>query len=517
MRKPFLRVAALLLCVMIAAAFTGCAGTQPVETLSPGSSISVAIVEATPQNSFAAQTTQAVPPKYIFLFIGDGMSFAQVHAAQVYMGASAGEISQWPLSFTQFPVTGSATTYDATSFIPDSAAAATAMACGIKTKSHILGMKADGETPVPNITELLKADGKKTGIVTSVTLNHATPAAFYAHVATRTQYYEIARQMSESEVDYFGGGSLSEPRGSDNDQTDAFTLLADNGYTIADTAQEIEALDGASGKVYAVSPTLDSTGTLPLAIDAQEEDWVLADFVQTGIDVLDNENGFFMMCEGGEIDWACHANDAAAAIKEVLSFADAVQVAVDFAEQHPDETLIVVTADHETGGMTIGNASGGYGVHFDMLGAQRMSYRAFGAAFADMKTANPALTLEDMLPIIRNNFGLVTPRDAAQAASAAFVLTDAEYAQLKTAFSESMKPKAQRADTPETRLLYGGYDPLTATITHILDNKAGVGWTSYAHTGAPVPVYAMGAGAEQFVGSYDNTELFLKLVFVCGL
>ena len=515
MRNPFCKIAVLFLCVMIAiSAIPGCAATQPAQTISPGVATPAATVDAAPLDFSAVETTGV--PKYIFLFIGDGMSFVQVHAAQVYMGSSAGEISQWPLCFTQFPATGSAITYDATSFIPDSAAAVTAMACGIKTQSHVLGMESDAQTTVTNIAEMLKADGKKIGIVTSVTLNHATPAGFYAHVASRTQYYEIARQMSESDVDYFGGGSLSEPRGSGNDQTDAFTLLEDNGYTIADTAQAIEALDGSSGKVYAISPELDA-GVLPYAIDAPQGDWALADFVKTGIDVLDNENGFFMMCEGGEIDWACHANDAATAVKEVLSFADAVQVAVGFAEQHPDETLIIVTGDHETGGMTIGNASGGYGVRFDMLGAQRMSYRAFGAALADMKEANPALTLEDMLPFIRDQFGLVAPGGEAQAASAAYVLTSEEYAQLKTAFSESMKPKAQRTDTPETRLLYGGYDPLTVTITHILDNKAGVGWTTFVHTGAPVPVYAMGAGAELFVGSYDNTDIFDKLAKACGL
>lgn len=515
MKVKLARIAALLLCVMLAAVLVGCSATQPAETKS---SSPAATTATAPTGSITVEfpATQSTP-KYIFLFIGDGMSFAQVHAAQVYMGASAGEISQWPLCFTQFPCTGSATTYDAESFIPDSAAAGTAMSCGIKTKAHVLGMEADEETPVTNITEMLKADGKKIGIVTSVTLNHATPAAFYAHIPSRTQYYDIACQMAESGVDYFGGGSLSEPRGSKNDQTDAFTLLQNNGYVIADTAQEIEALDSSSGKAYAISPQPDSTGTLPYAIDAQQEDMTLADFVRTGIRVIDNDNGFFMMCEGGQIDWACHSNDAAAAVKEVMAFADAVQAAVDFAMQHPDETLIIVTGDHETGGMTLGNTAGEYSVHFDMLGAQRMSYRAFGTAFTEMRKDNPNLTLEAMLPFIRDNFGLAAPGSAADNAGTAYVMTDAEYAQLKTAFAESMKPKAQRTDTEETRLLYGGYDPLTVTITHILDNKAGVGWTSFVHTAAPVPVYAMGAGSQLFVGSYDNTDIFDKLVAACGL
>jgi len=226
-----------------------------------------------------------------------------------------------------------------------------------------------------------------------------------------------------------------------------------------------------------------------------------------------------MMCESGKIDWACHANDALSTITDTLAFEKAIQVAVDFADKHPDDTLILVTGDHETGGMTIGYAATGYNTAFDILGRQKMSYIAFDSLITDMKKNNPKLTLNDVLPVIKENFGLLAPSDpdAKIEANKAYTLTDYEFEKLESGFAESMKPTDKRTKNPETDLLYSTYDPLSVTLTHIINNKAGIGWTSYAHTGTPVPVYAMGVGAEQFGGSYDNTDIFKKLISVCGL
>jgi len=153
----------------------------------------------------------------------------------------------------------------------------------------------------------------------------------------------------------------------DGTREDAYGIIESRGYAIADTKEEILALDASYGKVYALTPEVQDSGAMPYAIDASEGGLKLADFVKKGIDVLDNEKGFFMMCESGKIDWACHANDAMTTITEVLDFAEAVQVAFDFAEERPDETLILVTGDHETGGMTIGYAATGYNTAFDIL------------------------------------------------------------------------------------------------------------------------------------------------------
>ena len=468
-----------------------------------------------------AATPQAQNPKYIFLFVGDGMSHVQINAAQVMRGNNTpGEVALDSLNFTQFPHVGIVTTQDATSFCPDSASTATSLSSGIKTHSGVIGMEIDKTTKTTSITEQLKAKGMKIGIISSVTINHATPAAFYAHVPSRNDYYGIAMQLADSGFDYFAGGTVANATGTkDAPKQDAFEVIKSKGYTVVNTAKDIRALNASSGKVYAVSPRLQDDGAIPYTMDQTADDVTLAEFVQKGIDVLDNEKGFFMMAESGKVDWACHANDAISTITDVLGFEKAIQAAVDFAKKHPEETLILVTGDHETGGMTIGYAATGYNTAFSILNRQKMSYVAFDEFMGHMKSRNPNLALSDVLPIIENNFGLIAPNDsdASKEENAAFVLTTFEYKKLADAFAESMKPENQREEGEVAALLYGGYDPLSVTLTHILNNKAGIGWTSYAHTGTPVPVFAMGAGSETFAGSYDNTDVYKKLVAVSGL
>jgi alkaline phosphatase len=509
----------VLFCIAAVLLFSGCA--QTAQAVQPSSKAAPAPTQAALQNESVPAADAAVhTPKYVFVFIGDGMSHVQVNAAQVYNGNNtSGEVATKNLNFTQFPVAGVATTYDSTSFCPDSASTATAISCGVKTHSGVLGLCVDKTTVPQNITEMLKADGKKIGIVSSVTINHATPAAFYAHIASRNDYYEIAVQMAKSGFDYFGGGSVNEAWGKDKNRFSIYSMLGSEGYTVADTKEEILALNSESGKVYAVNPVLQDSGAMPYTIDTKSGDLTLADYVSKGIDVLDNESGFFMMCESGKIDWACHANDALSTITDTLGFEDAIQVAIDFAGAHPDETLILVTGDHETGGMTIGYAATGYNTAFDILNKQKMSYVAFDSLIGEMKKSDPELAFDKVMPVIKENFGLIAPEDpdAAAEANKNYVLTESEYAKLKAAFVETMKPKAERSTASEAQLLYGGYEPLSVTLTHIINNKAGIGWTSYAHTGTPVPVYATGAGAEAFNGSYDNTDIFKKLVEVCGL
>lgn len=514
-RTLFTTAAGLVLTLGLLAGCSAPVATA-AETVAPSSAPTAAPVVA--QNTAVSTTAKA--PKYVFLFIGDGMSHVQINAAQVLLGDNKpGEVAVKSLNFTQFPVAGVATTYDSTSFCPDSASTATALSCGVKTHSGVLGLNVDKKTKPVSITELLKADGKKIGIVSSVTINHATPAAFYAHIASRNDYYEIALQMAAGDFDYYGGGTISQANGKDSDRQSLYDVLKMCNYTVADTKEAILALNSNSPKVYAVSPVTQDSGALPYAIDEKEGDLTLKDFVQKGIDVLDNDNGFFMMCESGKIDWACHANDAMAAITDVVAFQDSIQVAVDFANAHPDETLILVTGDHETGGMTIGYAATGYNTAFDILSRQKMSYVAFDSLISSMKKQNPKLTFADVYPVIKENLGLIAPNDADAAIeeNKSFVMTDYEYQKLLDGFKQSMLPAEKRTTDAEASLLYGTYDPLSVTLTHILNNKAGIGWTSYAHTGTPVPVYAMGVGAEVFGGSYDNTDIFKKLVEVCQI
>ena len=443
-------------------------------------------------------------PKYVFMFIGDGMSSPQVNSAQVFNGCNeSGLIDLKELTFTQFPVVGIQYTQDATSFAPDSASTATSLSSGFKTHSGVIGMGIDKTTKGTTIAEMLRDKGWKIGIVSTVTINHATPAAYYAHVASRNDYYEIGLQMAASDFDYFGGGSVNQ---ADNGDKSIYEVLEDNGYLVTNDRDTILSLNSDSGKVYAYSPVLQDDGAMMYALDAEDDQLQLKDFVRKGIDVLDNETGFFMMVESGKIDWAGHANDALANIYDTLAFDEAIQVAVEFAKQHPEETLIVVTGDHETGGMTIGYAATGYDTAFDILRNQKCSFVAFDEMVAE-RTAAGDFSFDVLMDMVEENFGLVAPGESAE--GEALVMNDYEYARLQKAYDDAM---SGNVDGYEESLLYGGYNPISVTLTHIINNKAGIGWTSYAHTGLPVPVYAYGEGAEAFIGSYDNTQVALRLM-----
>ena len=459
------------------------------------------------QSRISAQTENA-SPKYVFMFIGDGMSSPQTNAAQIYNGDNtSGVVELEKLTFTQFPVVGLQYTQDSTSFCPDSASTATSLSSGFKTHSGVIGMGVDKVTAGETIAEKVKEQlGWKVGIISSVTLNHATPAAYYAHIASRNDYFEIGQQMAASGFDYFAGGSLLE-----NEDGSLYEILEDAGYLVTDDRDTILSLNSDSGKVYAVSPNLQDDGAMRYAIDQEAEDLSLADFVRKGIDVLYNETGFFMMCESGKVDWAGHANDAVANMSDTVALDEAVEVALEFAFAHPDETLIIVTGDHETGGMTIGYAATGYNTAFNLLRNQKMSYVAFDELIAAEKEAG-TLTFSRLMEMVEDAFGLTAP--GTQNDVEALVMNEYEYAKLQKAYEDD---RTGNTDGYEESLLYGGYNPISVTLTHIINNKAGIGWTSYAHTGLPVPVYAYGEGAEAFSGSYDNTEVAHKLFALCDV
>ena len=459
------------------------------------------------QSAVSAYTTDA-SPKYVFMFIGDGMSSPQTNAAQVYNGNNvSGAIELEKLTFTQFPVVGLQYTQDSTSFCPDSASTATSLSSGFKTHSGVIGMGVDKVTAGETIAEKVKQQlGWKVGIISSVTLNHATPAAYYAHIASRNDYYEIGEQMAASGFDYFAGGSLLE-----NDGEALYEVLEDAGYTVTSDRDTILSLNADSGKVYAVSPELQDDGAMKYALDMDEDDITLAEFVRKGIDVLYNEKGFFLMCEGGKIDWAGHANDAVANISDTIALDEAVEVALEFAFLHPDETLIIVTGDHETGGMTIGYAATGYDTAFDIMKNQKMSFVAFDEYVAKEKAAG-TFDFDRLMEMVEDEFGLTAPGTDNDVP--ALVMNEYEYARLQKAYEDD---RTGNTDGYEESLLYGGYNPISITLTHIINNKAGIGWTSYAHTGLPVPVYAFGEGAEVFGGAYDNTEVAKKLFALCDV
>ena len=283
----------------------------------------------------SVQTQEAKIPKYVFLFIGDGMSYPQFQAASDYLGALADTGSDdildgnVPLTFMNFPVAGSAVTYDSSSFCPDSASTATSLSTGYKTYSGTINMDETATVSYETISEKLHAQlGWKVGVISSVNLNHATPAAFYAHQAKRSNYYEIGQELVASNFEYFAGGGLLKPTGPDKDKTSLYDLAADAGYKVVMTQAEAEAVTSADGKVLIIDEHLADSDAFAYENDRADGNWALSDYVKKGIEVLDNDTGFFLMVEGGKIDWACHANDAGSTIADTIALSDAVEEAV---------------------------------------------------------------------------------------------------------------------------------------------------------------------------------------------
>lgn len=455
------------------------------------------------------------PPKYVFLFIGDGMSYSQIQSASYYLGALENnrKVKDKNLSFMEFPVIGNAKNYNKTSFITDSASAATAIATGHKTSSGTINMNESFTKKYETIAEKMKKQlGYKIGILTSVNINHATPAGFYAHQDSRENYYEIGKELTESGFDFFAGGAFIQPTGKKENQKSLYDLAKESGYQVIKTQEEAKKLKREDGKALIVAETLADSDSMNYQIDARDDEWKLADYVQKGIEVLENDTGFFMMVEGGKIDWACHANDARASISDTIALSDAVKQALKFYEKHPDETLILVTADHETGGLSIGSAGTNYDTFLKNLQKQKISFAKFNQEYVS-KYKEDKTDFNTVLKDIKDNFGLVTSDDADAVKDLTIVLSEYELNLLKEAYERTLSvgTAKQKDMSQEEYELYGTCEPLTVTVTHLLDNKSGLSFNSYSHTGLPVPVYAMGKGAQQFEGYFDNTDIFKKL------
>jgi alkaline phosphatase len=472
----------------------------------------------------AASVAIADSPKYIFFFLGDGMSSSQIQAAEAYLttinGGDANRAADLleeenRLNLSKLPVLGMQTTYDAYALMTDSASSATAFACGAKTQSGVIGMDAAKTKSYKSVAQLAKEQGKRVGVISSVSLDHATPAAYYASIPSRGNMNDIGAQMAQSGYDFFGGGGLAKPLGT----YDVWTMLSENGYTVLNDRDAILALkQSPRDKVVCINPWLQDSAAMPYAIDRPDTNLSLAEMTEVAISVLHakedkpgkdkpqnrqnqrrgGDDGFFLMVEGGKIDWACHANDAMATIGDVLDFDEAIGKALDFYRRYPHQTLIVVTGDHETGGMTIGHATTGYQAHYDELLGQTCSFNYFEANQWKTHKAAGVFDMEIMKPLMREAFGL----DYA-------ALNTYQQAKLDNAYSDAFN--GYDTSNPEKKLLYGGYNPMIVTITHILNEIASVGWTSYSHTGVPVPLFAIGREAQRFSGFYDNTDIAKRL------
>lgn len=447
--------------------------------------------------------------KYVFYFIGDGMGVNQVQGTELYRGELEGKIGITPIWFTQFPYATTATTFSATNGVTDSAAAGTALATGNKTQNGTIGMKQDLQTEVSSVAVWAKNKGCRVGVTTSVSVDHATPAAFYAHDPSRGSYYKIGTDLYKAGFDFYAGSDFIDPNNKDNkdgNSENLYTMAEKNGYTIArgykDYLKKCKKADKMILFQSEKASEKDRTA-IPYAIDRTKDDLTLADITRSAINFLskDLSKGFFLMVEGGKIDWACHSNDAATAFHEVADMDEAVKVAYEFYSQHPDETLIVVTADHETGGFVLG--TGAYKLNLQVLKNQKVSESGFTRILNELrKKYNNNVSWEKVQQALKENFGFWDK----------VKLNEKQEERLLAKYNNTLKGKEAKLEKSE----YAQDEPLAAEAKRIIDEIALVGWTSGGHSAGYVPVFAIGAGADLFQGRIDNTEIPIKIAKAAG-
>ncbi len=432
--------------------------------------------------------------KYVFFFIGDGMGPSQVLSAEMYLAELEGSIGRKQLLMTRFPYSGQVATFSASNGITDSAAAGTCLATGKKTNNGMIGQTPDGE-PVESVATRLKQEGWGIGIMTSVAIDHATPAPHYAHSAKRNDYYAIGTQLASSDFDFFGGAGFHKPiNTAEPAAPNLYDLCLTEGYTLAGGYDDALQKTGTKKLILVPAEYInDKTRkgeSLPYAIDRTENDLTLARIVDIAIMQLGTHDRFFMMIEGGKIDYACHGRDGATSIHETIDMDNAIQLAYRFYLEHPDETLIVVTADHETGGMTLGN--GDYTLNLQALQYQKCSEWVLSDKLSELQQQKgKQLKWEQVKTLLSDNTGLYKQ----------VPVTPDEDAELYAAYRNIMR------QYKTVKTLYKDINALADKAIEILNRNAKIGWTSYTHTATAVPVFAIGAGAELFTGWHDNTEI----------
>lgn len=440
----------------------------------------------------------APPPaaRGVILFIGDGMGLNVVRAAEIYSQA----IHKEPLIFNELPIRGVTITRSANSEVTDSAAAITALMSGKKTNNGRLNILPD-DTIAYTIPKAAREKGLSIGVVSTTRLTHATPAGVYGHAASRNDEQLIADQFLDlaPEAGLAGGLQYFTPptaskKSKRTDQRDIVAQAKQKGYTFVSNASELQALD--VDKVQKLLG-LFSNSHMCYEIDrlneaACTEQPSLAEMTRAALAVVSkNPKGFFVMVEGGRIDHACHAHDIAAAIHDVIAFDKAVKTALDFQKGHPD-VLIIVTADHETGGLGLGR-----GVEYAL----------------DITSLKPIKSSIEVLnkKYARNHGAL----DALLNAKG-FELDEREKRLLIS------QKEAENMQGSNPLLLHGTLDRYVGSwfgyaLSEIISARSKVGWTTFVHTADPVITYAAGPGERDFLGTYDNTDIAKKIFKALGL
>ena len=423
--------------------------------------------------------------KYVFYFIGDGMGVEVVNMTESYLSNLNGERGSASLLMTQFPVATLSTTYSGNSDVTDSAAAGTALATGEKTTNGTLGLDPNGNR-VESVAEKAKKAGKKVGITTTVTINHVTPGAFYGHQKNRGMMYEISHDLLASDFDFFAGAGFGDAR-------DVYSLVEKAGYTVSKGYKDFRMNAGNSKKVILVHE--DKAGGIPYAIDRKEEDLTLKQITEAAIDVLtkDNKKGFFLMVEGGKIDGGGHGNDGATMIKETIDMDEAIKVAFEFYKKYPKQTLIVVTADHDTGGVSsIGNNK------IQNLQYQQCSQNELTAHINNLREEKEGkVSWEDVKNLLTEKMGFWKE----------VPINWENEKLLRDVYENTLAKNRDEKDVN----LYAENSMLAAKAKEVLNSIAGLEWATRSHTSGYVPVFAIGAGQHLFTHKMDNVDIPKKI------
>ena len=406
-------------------------------------------------------------PKYIFYFIGDGMGPSHVLGTELYLGELQGVIGRpQKLCFTQFPESAFVTTYSVTNGVTDSAASGTALSTGHKTYNAAIGVGKDSLN-VYSVAADLSAKGMAIGVATTVPINHATPAAFYAHNVSRHNYDSIAPWMLRAGYDFYAGGDV---KGSNETRSMVYGNAEKMGYTISRGYNDFCNKAGSAQKMMLFQENVATE--LPYAINRTEKDLTLAQITAAGIDFLEEKSkkGFFMMIEGGKIDYAAHNDDGATVFQEVLDFDAAVAVAYEFYKKHKDETLIIVTADHETGGLVLGYR-GDYTLNLKALSSQKVSVERM----IEILQAEKETTWERLEQLVKENIGVGI--------------------------------RNKKANGERVTVDYDLAREIAYNAVYDLNRSAALSWASGNHSGTFVPLFAIGKGADMFNGVIDNTDI----------
>lgn len=425
----------------------------------------------------------AQTPKYVFYFIGDGMGINHAYATEKFNEA----MGLPPVNFFHFPVRTFVNTWSASGYVTDSAAGGSALATGTKVNNGSIAIAPDG-TKLTSIAERANKSGYATGVISSGPITDATPAVFYAKAEKRGLSTTISQQLIDSKLDFFAGPSFQQEKGSTYDTQYWEKEAKAAGMEVFHGKDEYTKT---KNRVLMLSNRYEYA--LPYAIDRQDCHTKLADFTAAGIDYLYNKSpkGFFLMVEGGKIDYCAHANDAATIVREVNDLCESIDLALQFYEKHPKETLIIVVADHETGGFTMGGPN--YSQDPALLANQKISIDGLTYLLYLLQHRGDFVDWSEVQDLFRENLGFWD----------AVYVSDEQTSWLNQLYKEAFID----GDVKTEKNLKSVNQKLAVEAINYLDSRAGYVFKNGAHTGAPLGLYVKGPKATEFLKCTENTDV----------